>query len=68
VKLKDDNNGRGRRNDHDELLGVRVPFGLTYLFAKSPFDIFAEIVPILDLVPDTDFGLNGAIGVRFYLR
>ncbi len=68
VKLKDRNNrGRGR-NHNEELLGVRVPFGLTYLFAHAPVDLFAEIVPILNLVPNTDFDLNGAIGARFYLR
>jgi len=29
-------------------------------------DIFFEIVPLLDLVPETDFGPNSAIGVRYY--
>ena len=40
--------------------------GLSYMFADAPFDLFVEIVPILDLVPDTDFDLNAAIGVRWY--
>lgn len=47
-------------------LGVRIPVGIAYQFAKAPFDIFLEIVPLLDLAPATDFGLNGAIGVRYY--
>ena len=47
-------------------LGVRIPVGIAYQFAKAPFDVFLEIVPLLDLVPATDFGLNVAIGVRYY--
>jgi len=50
----------------DDHIGVRVPLGLAYLFEGAPLDIFLEIVPILDLAPDTDFDLNGALGVRFF--
>jgi hypothetical protein len=67
IKLESHDNENGR-NNHDELLGVRIPFGISYIFANAPVDLFAEIVPILDLVPDTDFELNGAIGARFYFR
>ena len=67
IKLK--NHGtNNRRNDNDALLGVRIPLGISYLFAKAPVDIFAEIVPVLDLTPATNFTLNGAIGARFYFR
>ncbi|MBP2681688.1 MAG: hypothetical protein H6Q78_1551, partial [Candidatus Krumholzibacteriota bacterium] len=44
----------------------RVPVGLTYIFDGAPLDIFFEIVPILDLIPDTEFDANAAIGIRFY--
>lgn len=67
LKLEDHDNVNGRNSD-DALLGVRIPFGIAYLFAKAPVEVFAEIVPILDLVPDTDFDMNGAIGARFYFR
>jgi hypothetical protein len=50
----------------DEWVGVRFPFGVSYLFREVPLDVFFEIVPILDLLPDTDFDLDGAIGIRFY--
>lgn len=49
-------------------LGARVPLGISYMFADTPFDLFAEIVPILDLAPDVDLDINVAIGFRFYLR
>ena len=67
LKLENHDSPKGR-NSHDALLGVRIPLGISYLFAKAPVEIFAEIVPILDLVPDTEFDLNGAIGARFYFR
>jgi hypothetical protein len=57
--------GRVKFED-DSKLGVRFPLGIDYLFAKSPFDFFLEIVPILDLAPSTDFSLNAAIGFRYF--
>jgi hypothetical protein len=67
IKLQNHGNDHNR-NDHDALLGVRIPFGISYLFAKAPVDVFAEIVPVLDVVPDTKLDLNGGIGARFYFR
>ncbi len=49
-------------------IGVRVPVGLEYLFPVAPFGVFVEVVPLLDLVPATDFGFNAALGARFYFR
>jgi hypothetical protein len=53
-------------DEFDDVFGIRFPIGLAYMFTNYPFDIFAEIVPILDLTPDTDFDLEGAIGARFW--
>ena len=59
--------GRIKFDDEDEnKIGVRIPIGLAYQFADAPLDIFFEIVPLLDLAPATDFGLNGAIGIRYF--
>jgi hypothetical protein len=60
IKAKDDGD--------DTLLGVRIPLGITYLFGDAPFDIFLEVVPVLDLAPDVDLDINAAIGLRFYFR
>ena len=49
-------------------LGVRVPLGLAYLFQNAPVDIFLEVVPILDLIPETDFGINAALGARYFFE
>ena len=52
----------------DVILGVRVPLGLAYIFADEPIDVFLEIVPILDLLPKTDFTIGAAIGGRYFFN
>ncbi|KPK74533.1 MAG: hypothetical protein AMJ89_06065 [candidate division Zixibacteria bacterium SM23_73] len=54
--------------EEDSKAGVRVPLGINYIPSKGPLDVFLEIVPILDLAPSTDFGLSGAIGIRYFFR
>lgn len=54
------------RDNAKNKFGVRVPVGLDYIFADAPFDVFVEVVPILELAPDTDFTMEGAVGGRFY--
>ena len=48
--------------------GVRFPIGLNYLFSRVPFDIFIEVVPVLQVVKKTDFEIDGAIGARFFFK
>ena len=50
----------------DPLVGARIPIGLDYRFSSAPIDIFVELVPILDLIPSTNFNLGGGIGIRFW--
>jgi hypothetical protein len=52
----------------DPLIGARVPVGLDYKFDTAPVDIFVELVPILDLIPSTNFNFGGGIGVRFWFN
>jgi hypothetical protein len=56
----------GDNHNDDDVFGIRFPVGLAYMFTNYPFDIFMEIVPILDLTPDSDFDLEGALGARFW--
>ncbi|MFN1834827.1 hypothetical protein AB2B38_006150 [Balneola sp. MJW-20] len=51
---------------NDAVVGARIPIGLNYLISDQPIGLFAEVAPILDLVPDTEFNGNGAIGIRYY--
>ena len=50
----------------DAVMGIRIPLGINHFFDSEPFEIFAELVPILDIVPDTKFDFNGAVGIRYY--
>ena len=50
----------------ETVLGVRVPLGLNYFLKGEPVEIFGEAVPILRLIPKTDFNFGLAAGVRYY--
>ena len=54
------------REDEDSKIGVRIPIGLDFLIDNGRFDIFVEIAPIFNVIPDTDFSLSGGVGARFY--
>ena len=56
------------REDDDHMIGFRIPVGIDYLFANAPLDVFLEVVPLLDLVPETDFDINGGAGIRYFFR
>ena len=58
--------GARLRRERDTQLGLRVPMGISYLFPRVPLDVFLEFVPLMDLVPSTSFGINAALGGRFY--
>lgn len=48
----------------DHGFGVRVPLGVTWNFAKN-WDLYGQVQPVVDFDDDFDFGVDGAIGVRF---
>lgn len=60
--------GARLKTANDIKLGVRVPLGLVYLFQNLPIDIFVEVVPILDILPKTDFQINAALGARYFFN
>lgn len=53
--------------DNKAVLGARIPVGINYLIDDSPIGLFFEVAPIFNLIPETDFDVDGAIGIRFYL-
>lgn len=58
----------GRIKDTAETrAGVRVPVGLNYIFPETPLTFFAEIAPLLDMTPATEFDINAAFGIRLHL-
>ena len=52
----------------DDEFGVRVPLGLCFIPHEAPLDFFIEIVPRIDLAPESDFNVDFAIGLRFMFR
>ena len=54
------------REKKDDKFGVRLPVGIEYLFENVSLGAFFELVPVLNLTPDTDFDLEGGIGIRFF--
>jgi hypothetical protein len=50
------------------LAGIRIPIGLDYQFENSNIEIFLEIVPMLDLIPSTEYILGAGFGVRLGLN
>ncbi len=65
LKFEEDN---GKGDDGDTVFGIRVPLGISYLFEDGRFDVFAELVPVLDLAPDVELDLQLAVGLRFYIQ
>jgi hypothetical protein len=61
--------GRIRFHDgnQDDQFGVRIPVGFAYLFEKSPLELFFEVVPIVDLAPETELDFNAGLGIRYYI-
>jgi hypothetical protein len=53
-------------HDDDMMIGVRIPLGLMLPVHTAPIDVFLEIVPTLDLTPDTEFGVNGGLGAHIF--
>jgi len=51
--------------DENSSFGVRFGGGMEYVY--DPFGFFLELFPVVELVPDTDMGLEGGIGARIYL-
>ncbi len=52
----------------DSRIGARIPIGIVYEPSTKPFDLFIETVPMLDIVPSTEFNWNAAAGVRYYFK
>lgn len=52
---------------NDARLGARIPVGLQFNIPDTRLAIFFEVAPLLDLIPETTFDVNGGLGLRIYL-
>ncbi|MFW5694441.1 MAG: hypothetical protein ACOCYB_04685 [Alkalispirochaeta sp.] len=56
----------GDHGDSDDLrLGARVPVGLQW-YVLPQLELFAELAPGIAVIPETDFDIDGGIGLRFH--
>ena len=54
--------------DFDNVVGIRVPVGLSYSLDNAPLGTFFELAPTFDIEPAFRFSFAGAIGLRYYLN
>ena len=59
-------NGHDHDHDSEVFLGLRVPFGIAFLFNRVPFEVFIELAPSVHLSDDAHFDLDGGGGFRYY--
>jgi hypothetical protein len=45
---------------------VRGVFGIAWMPRQAPFDVFLELVPSLQVAPSAGFGIDAALGARYY--
>ncbi len=54
--------------DDNSALGIRVAAGIEYIFDTEPMEVFFELCPVLDIIPQTDMEISGGIGLRYYFK
>ena len=60
--------GARLRTGYDDEFGIRFVAGMAYIFPSAPFDMFLEIAPIMNLVPETEPDASAGLGFRFWFR
>ncbi len=56
-----------KHHEEDEVsLEARLPLGIAYTFRQVPIEVFLELAPALEFIPDIDFDLRGGLGARYY--
>ncbi|MFN0149328.1 MAG: hypothetical protein ACKVU1_01285 [bacterium] len=63
LRMADDGPDAGTNGDTS--FGLRMPLGLSWLNSTTQLEMFGEAVPGLELTPDTDLTVGGAIGMRY---
>ncbi|MCL1818339.1 MAG: hypothetical protein FWG35_05355 [Spirochaetaceae bacterium] len=48
-------------------LGLRIPFGLSYMFPDAPLDIFIELVPSVVFLRGLSSDMGAGVGIRYWL-
>lgn len=51
---------------YNSSLAIRGAFGVAWLPRETPIDVFLEVAPSLQLTSSTGFGIDAALGARYY--
>ncbi|MDD5508586.1 MAG: hypothetical protein PHD25_09735 [Bacteroidales bacterium] len=51
---------------HNFHFGARVPLGIEYIFQNEPVDLFFEVVPGMEFLPEPAFSFESVIGFRYF--
>lgn len=62
-KFKSNPPQHDKTNDYE--IGIRLPLGISYIFTTPPIDVFFEVGPVFDFLPNIGLGLSSGIGVRY---
>lgn len=54
-------------DEGDNMVGIRIPIGVDFMIRKAPLDVFIEVVPIMNVIPETDFDIEAGVGIRFFI-
>jgi hypothetical protein len=57
---------KAEQGNEQFILGIRFGGGVEYLCGQ--FGLYAELYPVVDIVPETKPGLEGGVGIRYYFR
>lgn len=52
--------------DGETNVGFRIPLGIAYLFDQVPIEIYGELAPVVNIIPETKADLDGGIGFRYF--
>jgi hypothetical protein len=53
---------------NDSNFGMRLPIGVSFLTSNEPFEFYAEVAPVVQLLTSLGVDIDGAVGIRVYLN
>ncbi len=61
-----DNHGWYYRAEGNSGIGLRAIIGIDVVPRRTPLELFCELGPLFGVTPETGFGMDFALGLRFY--
>ena len=49
-------------------LGIRLPFGVSYLPSSDPIELFVELAPVIQIAASLGADIDGVVGIRLYIN